>query len=679
MIRKYYCKKESANILKNASNTSRPKRFFGRLAEAVKNSRIVSALDRLCLKVYDLLCSGMFARLICGKSDVGSESSSVGFKKDGLISRISGRISRRIESSGIVSFANRTANAIFGLRLRVIGTFLMTFAAMCILSGLFRFIFLDTTVALFAALRNGVTSLTVALIAIPMLISRRTLSEVLRDSVVCVGIIKLLGFSEDKLWSEEIRGKHWTAFLLGCLVGVASVFVDPLLIFAAIAAVILMYVVLSFPEFGVMGLAFLMPFVPTMVLAGLTIFVDIAFFIKLIRGKRVLNFRRIDFIVLIFATLVFFGGFVSHSTGSIAPALLFICLLSIYFVVSCCIRSEKWIGRIVASLLLSAAVVALYGIVQYAFGTFGVNAWLDSDLFEGIAGRAASTLENPNMLGEYLILIIPIAFATFLVGSRGAIASRKMSFLCFASMVMCLILTWSRGAWLGFIFSAVVFLLIWSKRSMWLFAFGIFSLPALPFILPDSIINRFASIGNMADSSTSYRVSIWRAAIHMLEDNFFSGIGIGEAAWFELYPDYSIAGIEAAPHSHNLFLQIALEQGIFGLIVFFTVLFLLLRISFKLFMRLSTSGDTVSIKDSKAMRLTVAAPICGLAAVLLQGLTDYSWYNYRVYFIFWLVLALIPAYVKHFNRELDSYSVPIEREDCSDEASVDIALFREIN
>ena len=660
--------------MKNASKTSIPKRICGRFVGALKNSLIISALDRLCIKVYDLLCGGMFARLVCGKSDASSEGTSNGFKKEGAISRLVGRLSRSIESSGIVSFANRTANAVFGLRLRVIGTFLVTFASICILTGFVRYIFFDTTASLFDALGNGVTSLTMAVIAIPMLISKRTLSCVLRDSHLCKSIIELLGFSSDKLWSDEIRGKHWTAFLFGCLAGLSSLFVDPILIFIAIAAVTIMYVVLSFPEFGVMGLAFLMPFVPTMVLAGLTIFVDIAFFIKLIRGKRVIVFHRIDFFAAVFAVLVFCAGFVSHSTGSIAPALLFLCLFSIYFIVSCCIRSNMWIGKITASLMISAAIVALYGIAQYAFGTFGVNAWLDSDLFEGIAGRAASTLENPNMLGEYLILLIPMAFASFLVGKDSAISSRKLSFLCLASMVMCLILTWSRGAWLGFMFSMVIFLLIWNKRSMWLFALGIMSLPILPVILPDSIINRFTSIGNLADSSTSYRVSIWRAAVHMLEDHLFSGIGIGEAAWYQLYPDYTLAGIEAAPHSHNLFLQIAIEQGIFGLIVFFTILFLLLRISFKLFMRCGKLKSLITKKVSNGIRLTVAAPICGLAAVLLQGLTDYSWYNYRVYFIFWLVLALIPAYVKHYNRELDSQNAQFVREEYPDEANVDISL-----
>ena len=53
----------------------------------------------------------------------------------------------------------------------------------------------------------------------------------------------------------------------------------------------------------------------------------------------------------------------------------------------------------------------------------------------------------------------------------------------------------------------------------------------LPFVLPETIINRFLSIGNMADSSTSYRVYIWLGTIAMLKDYWFCGIGPGAAAF----------------------------------------------------------------------------------------------------------------------------------------------------
>ena len=54
----------------------------------------------------------------------------------------------------------------------------------------------------------------------------------------------------------------------------------------------------------------------------------------------------------------------------------------------------------------------------------------------------------------------------------------------------------------------------------------------------------------------------------MLEDIGLYGIGIGEGAFAKLYPVYALSGIEAAPHSHNLYLQIAVETGFFSLFVF---------------------------------------------------------------------------------------------------------------
>ncbi len=663
-------KKESVQILKNDSTASRKKKPHGKLFQSIKNSAIISWLDRLCIKVYELLCSGIFARLFGAR---GAEDSwnkkTESVEKRGLLSRICEKISEKIETSRIVNFVNNTASALPGLRCRVIGTYLFTFAAFTAVVAVLSMIIRGNVASVYSCISLCITAVAMAVAGIPFALSKRTVSGVITNSKAIGFVVKILGFNTGKLWSEEVRGRHLAAFIFGAVCGLATVVVEPVLLIALLFAVAFIYLVLTVPEFGVVSLAFLMPFIPTMALAGLTIFVCIAFMIKLIRGKRVLDFKRIDLFVAVFVFMTALAGIVSMSTGSIAPALLFVCLISVYFMVSCCIRSAEWINRIILSAVTSAMVVALYGIVQYAFGTFGANAWLDSDLFEGISGRAISTLENPNMLGEYLILIIPMALALLLAKNDG---NKKYSFMCAASMAMCLILTWSRGAWLGFMFSMVIFLLIWNKRSMWVFAAGIMALPVLPLILPDSIINRFASIGNMADTSTSYRVSVWRGAVHMLRDNFFGGIGVGEAAWYKLYPDYSLPGIEAAPHSHNLFIQIALEQGIFGLIIFLVILFLLIRTAFNLFARMARKDDAVTDVCKYNTRLMVAGPICGLAAVLLQGLTDYSWYNYRVYLMFWLVLGLVPALIKNADREMAVGRV--REQNTAESASVDIKL-----
>lgn len=113
-----------------------------------------------------------------------------------------------------------------------------------------------------------------------------------------------------------------------------------------------------------------------------------------------------------------------------------------------------------------------------------------------------------------------------------------------------------------------------------------------------------------------------------------SGIGVGQSAFEEVYPDYALSGIESAPHAHSLFAQILTELGIFGLVVFLLLLLMLFRSAFTLF-------DRKGMKN-KYSHATLAL-CCGVFALLVNGLTDYIWYNYRIYLCFWIMIGLITA------------------------------------
>lgn len=656
--------------MKNDSKTSSGG-ILKKVTSVIKGSVIISALDKFCTLVYRLLGSGMFARIFSGgAADSPAEQKTA---RRGIFSKTREWISQKIETSHMISKINSLFAGLVSCRLRVIGTYLLTFAVYTGLFSAISLILTSTTAERYESLVLLTEALTVAAVSIPFLISKKTVSGALNESRICNFFIQICGFTKSKLWSDNKGGRYAVAFVLGILSGIMTMVLPTMYIFAGIIAAIFTYIVLSVPEFGVVCMFFLAALIPTKALAALTALVTFAFIVKIIRGKRVFSFEKVDLFVAALGVLLIFGGLVSFSSDSLWPAAMYTCFLVGYFLVSCCIRSEEWLYRCVGAALWSGLIVAFYGILQYVLSTSTAGAWIDSDLFEGIAGRAVSTLENPNMLGEYLIMIIPSAFAMWVTGKS---MSRKYSFVSFACLSMCLILTWSRGAWLGFIFAFVAFLLIWHRRSMWLLVGGAFSIPFLPFILPDTIITRFTSIGNLADTSTSYRVSIWRAAVHMIEDYLFTGIGIGEGAWREIYPDYTLPGIEAAPHSHNLFFQITLETGIFGIAFFFIILFLLVKISFTVFAKLSRENHAELEPDfARNRKLAIAGPLCGLLAVLIQGLTDNSWYNYRVYLMLWLTIGLIPAFVKNTRNTLNSAtSERPNKESGADEAFVDISL-----
>jgi len=312
--------------------------------------------------------------------------------------------------------------------------------------------------------------------------------------------------------------------------------------------------------------------------------------------------------------------------GSLLIGVLSVVFIGFSVVLSRSVETRAQLDLLVALLVTVGAAVSCHGILQYIFRWgYQSAAWVDEDMFSSIQFRVGGTMQNPNMLGQYLILMIPLGGAK-LLGAKGL--WRRLYYLaCCGVMCICMILTFSRGAWLGLLFAGLVFFVVLEPRLLFLAPVALLVLWAA---LPATVIDRFTSIGDLADQSTSYRVSIWFGTIHMLRDGYWlAGIGPGTAAFNAIYPRYSYATI-VAPHAHNLFLQILCDGGIVTLLVF---LWVLLRYFRTLAHALRTERDTMS-------RLLQIACASGLLGFLVQSMTDYSFYNYRVMFLFWVYVAL---------------------------------------
>ena len=289
------------------------------------------------------------------------------------------------------------------------------------------------------------------------------------------------------------------------------------------------------------------------------------------------------------------------------------------------VDSRNQLDVLLDGVVLVGAAVAAYGILQYMFRWgYQSASWVDSDMFSSIEFRVPSTLDNPNMLGQYLILAIPIGGAKLL--SAKDWFSRVFYFGCCGVMCVCMLLTFSRGAWLGLLFAGAVFVVLLNPRLILLFPLA---LAALWFVLPDTVTARFASIGNLGDASTSYRVYIWMGTLAMLKNYWLCGIGPGNEAFNAVYAKYSFSAV-TAPHSHNLFLQLVCDAGITALAVFLILIFVYFRM---MCAALHREKDWTS-------RMYQTAFTGGVCGFLVQAMTDYSFYNYRVLFIFWAYLAL---------------------------------------
>ena len=367
---------------------------------------------------------------------------------------------------------------------------------------------------------------------------------------------------------------------------------------------------------------------PSMVVLALVMLGYGSLALCLLRDReRELRFTPINRFVLLYACMYLGATFGSvNFRGSLEPGLLSAAFILFSLVLCSALETRRQLDTLLSLMVLAAALVSCWGILQYLFGWgYQSAAWVDSDMFSSISFRVPSTLDNPNMLGQYLILMIPLGGAKLL--SAKGVGARLWYLGCCGLMCICMVLTFSRGAWLGLMAAGLLFLMLLNTRFLFL---APLALVVLYFALPGTVINRFTSIGDMKDNSTSYRVFIWLGVLDMLRDGYWlCGIGPGDAAFNQVYPAYGYSAIEA-PHAHNLYLQIICDAGIAALIIFLVILFQFFRC---LCIALRDRSDW----DSRCLQIAFAS---GVGGFLVQAMTDYSFYNYRVMLLFWAFLAL---------------------------------------
>jgi O-antigen ligase len=145
-------------------------------------------------------------------------------------------------------------------------------------------------------------------------------------------------------------------------------------------------------------------------------------------------------------------------------------------------------------------------------------------------------------------------------------------------MVANLALTLTRGAWIG-VFIATIYTAIYLERRLF---WGLLIVVMLfPLVLPQSVKERFNTIREHPSGFMSERPQWWKASAQLIAKYPITGIGLGR--FRHEYQLHGPPGMFHKPyHAHNIYLQVAVEQGIPSLILFVWILFLIFRQTFAL-------------------------------------------------------------------------------------------------
>lgn len=630
------------------------KRIFSNFfSSPFKTSVIISAVGRLVDAIYDALSGGFIGRIFTSykKEEKAFEDGFIknyytgGQKTKGYVRKGREKLSEAFEKSYILGKLSDFMRALLATSVKLYGNCLLSFGIYTVLVYYIKEFVPGLGQADISFLITGIC---VAAVSLPLMTSKKSLAEAVGESKMArLLFISIFGFREEsfEVPPKRSRARSNAAVIAGILCGLLTFFVHPLYIPVSIGFAVSGMLIMVNPEIGIIFTLFALPFFsllksPSMTLAVFVLITAGGYLIKLVRGKRILKIELIDFVILIFGILIWLSGVISSGgRESLESALISCFLLLGYFLVVNTMRTEKWLIRCVTALVSSATIVSLYGIYQYFAGKLNVQ-WLDTSYFTDIRGRVVSLFENSNVLAFYLVMVFPLSIALI-----SKVRTKKEKFLCLLaslSMLLCIVFTWSRGAWVALIAGMVLFFIIYSRRTLKYLLFGCFAIPFLPLVLPSNVVHRFMSIGDLSDSSTFYRVYTWRGTLRMIKEYFWSGIGYGTSAFTGIYPEFAYAGMEAAEHSHSLFLQILCGIGFPGLLVFIAVMFLFSQRNLEYF------GNPAG-KSSKIM--TIAA-FTSVISALIMGLFDYIWYSYRIFFLFWVIVAISNAYIRIGDRDM---------------------------
>lgn len=288
------------------------------------------------------------------------------------------------------------------------------------------------------------------------------------------------------------------------------------------------------------------------------------------------------------------------------------------------------IDVVVFAMIASAAVVSVASLTTLGALTSRVGGAV-------VDGRLQGPFAQPNELGSYMAMLIPLILVAA-VQWRGR--RRSGLLLVMIPVGAVLVLSLSRGAWLGTLTALVVLLVVVPRLRAPLTVLSGVGLASLLLIhvanLPGPVgvvADRVDSILQPSASAQDFRPEIWDFAGELVVRHPLLGVGPGgfPAA---VATGESPLSLYVPQHPHNLILTMLAEGGVLALAAWTIPAAVMVM----LIGRYRRSMDL-----TWATNATTIAPAAALAGMAAHGLVDMPWRNPGLLATLWMLLGLLAA------------------------------------
>ena len=320
-------------------------------------------------------------------------------------------------------------------------------------------------------------------------------------------------------------------------------------------------------------------------------------------------------------------SFTRDLADSVRVLMFYLTAFLLCFLAAGAAADRKTLMTVLGFLYAAVVLTAVYAFVQRIMGVEVSSSYTDLSINTGVPGRVYSTLDNPNNYAEFLVLMTPLA-AAWAINVKAKLGNLPLSFPLICGLVLplgAILMTYSRSGWIALALAALVFVYFTDKKLIpVLFLLGVLCIP----FLPDSVITRFLTLFNSADSSNNHRIHVWQGVLLLLRDNWSTGIGLGPNSFAEVYPLYARRlAMDGAPHSHMVYMELIVETGAFG---FLSFMWFYLR-------TIRRAGARLAKRLDPFLRFALIGCLAALVGIAFSCLVEYVWYYPRVQFAFFLV------------------------------------------
>ncbi len=363
----------------------------------------------------------------------------------------------------------------------------------------------------------------------------------------------------------------------------------------------------------------------------------IFFVIRTVAKSQLTRRTPIDIAIFVFLVTILYTLFFSPNSQVTNPQVyrVIIGILVFYAIVNN-ILSIKNVYKLYWLLVFLNLLLAIYAILSIDW-IIDKHLFIPKDIYKLLPSLNVERIHH-NVLAGTLIFLFPLTLGVIIFSWKKVNSYQKI-LLCTNSIIVFIVLflSQSRGALIALGVTLIQIISFRFKRGPIIIALisivGLVMIYQLGFPIFFDIVSRGMSL-----SGWESREEIWARAILIIQSFPITGIGMGlfgELIDF-IYPLFW-APIGSVPHAHNIFLQIAVDLGIPGLIAWFAILIIIFFSAWRIFM------IGVSINDKFIMGLGIGL-IGSQIALIVHGFFDaILWGMVRAAPFVWILWGLVIA------------------------------------